>query len=68
MYRGGAAQWTDQEFWGQADLDFNSSLGIFLFQDLEQIRLPLCFILGFLICEMGIKEPNFTAEETKCVL
>lgn len=68
MYRGGAAQWTDQEFWGQTDLDFNSSLGIFLCQDLAQIRLPLCFILDFLICEMGIKETNFTVEETKCVL
>lgn len=54
-------QWKEQELWGQTDLDFNSNLGIFLFQDLGQVRLPLCFILSFLICDMGIKEPpNFT--------
>ena len=35
-------------------------------QHLGQVTLPLCFILGFLICEMGIKKPpNFTVEGTK---
>lgn len=57
----------EHEFWGRTDLAFNPSLGIFSCQDLGQVPLPLCFILGFLICETGIKKPpNFTAEGTEC--
>lgn len=56
-------QWEEQEFWGHTDLGFKTSFGIFLFRDLGQ---PLCFILGLLFCEMGIKEPpNFTVEGTR---
>lgn len=63
---GGAVQWEEQEFWGHTDLGFKASFGIFLFQALGQVRSPLCFILGSLFCEMGIKEPpNLTVEGTK---
>lgn len=57
VHRGGTAPWKGQEFRGQTDLDFNSNLGIFLFQELGQVRAPLCCILSFLICDTGIKEP-----------
>lgn len=49
---------------GQTGLDFDSCLGIFSFQDRGQVRLPVCFILGFLIYEKGIQEPaNFPVGE-----
>lgn len=60
----GAQRTTDQDFWGHTDLDVHARL--FLSQDLAPIRFPLCLVLGFLVCEMGVKGPHFTVAETEC--
>lgn len=57
VHRGGAVQWKDQASWDQTDVGFNSNLGIFLFQELGQVRVPLSLIPRFPVWDTGIKEP-----------